>query len=515
MAGLYRETDAETLALILQLQRDDLEAALGEGATDDDHALQLQLQELSLLETLKNDHILAQSHSRAVFNDRKILAYESLAEQQAVRDHELALQLEQNDNMLVPIMPDQPDPRAQLQEQLLLRLEARTGDTLLKENTNQQLILYTGSTLTEEEEEEEEDFHDAEEATVILCVACTENFPWYDILQTPCEHHYCVECLAELFEHSMVDETLYPPRCCRQPIPLDDAKLLLHPKLIRNFERKSIELDTKDRTYCFDPRCSTFIPAGHITDNIAGCPGCGKRTCAICKVAAHRGDCPRDEALQQFLQAADQLGWQRCYSCHRVVELRTGCNHITCLCGAHFCYVCGAHWNPRSCECPQWDEARLQERAEQIAERDPRYRLYRPPPAALDPDVEAAAAVPADIPPDVPDAPAVVEPEPLADIVRRMPNPLVVVPMIPRVQPPAPVAAEVAAIRPAAPANNERILAQIRDRLERNHECDHVRWRCHRGPHRCEECNHLLPEYIYECRQCHIHACQRCRRNRL
>ena len=31
----------------------------------------------------------------------------------------------------------------------------------------------------------------------------------------------------------------------------------------------------------------------------------------------------------------------------------------------------------------------------------------------------------------------------------------------------------------------------------------------------CEECYHNLPGYIFECRQCHIMACNRCKRNRL
>ncbi|KEQ81875.1 hypothetical protein M438DRAFT_301409 [Aureobasidium pullulans EXF-150] len=312
-----------------------------------------------------------------------------------------------------------------------------------------QHVLHKNGSASDEDDAEDEEFS-------ITCVACTEDAVWFDILAAPCNHQYCRDCVTELFQASMIDESLYPPRCCRQVIPLEDAKLVLHPKLVRDFEHKSIELDTKDRTYCFDPRCSTFIPIDHITDNIASCADCGRRTCAICKVAAHLGDCPRDEALQEFLQTADDQGWQRCYSCRRVVDLRTGCNHITCPCGAHFCYVCGASWVPRTCDCPQWDEERLQERAEQIANRDPHHRLYRPPQGALDPG-----------------------------------------------------------LAPPARPDYDHLVNAIRGRLEQNHECDHERWVCRREPCRCEECNHHLQYYIFECRQCHIRACQRCRRNRL
>ncbi|KAH0404864.1 hypothetical protein KCU89_g700, partial [Aureobasidium melanogenum] len=301
----------------------------------------------------------------------------------------------------------------------------------------------------------------------------------------------------------------------------------------------------------------------------------------------------------------------------------------------HFCYVCGASWNPRTCTCPQWDEARLQERAEQIFARDPRHRLFRPPEGALDPGVDAAAAVPPAIPQEVvgPAQPAnparartnhgrelgaeaniparpvaaahvdlqlarvvtadwlareierriaqngIVAPADIerarvayADIARQIEhlraqdahiNPADIVrdaevarqlALIARLRaqnaPAARPAAQidpvvaVAAIRPdyitpearrpaipgaavipnaaarpaaqdAAAIRQQHLVAEIREDLRRNHECDHERWTRHDGRHRCEECNDMLPYYIFECRQCHIRACLRCRRNRL
>lgn len=316
--------DLDTTALILQLQCEDLEAALAEGDALDNVALEQQLQELRLTQSIHRDSIMAQSCSRAMFTDRRILAHETSVEQQAVRDREIARRLNENENMqLVPFV--QEDPQADLREQFILEQEARIGAAIDSDDSNKQLVLYTGGA-DPDGDRSDHDYHDP---TTTVCVACTEEYLCSDALETPCGHHYCMDCLAVLFESSIVDETMYPPRCCRQTIPLGDARPLLDQKLVRNFEQKSIEFDTKDRTYCFDPRCSSFIPAEHITDNVAGCPSCGRRTCAICKAAAHRGDCPDDEALQQLLQAADDQGWQRCHTCHRVVDLRSGCNHIT------------------------------------------------------------------------------------------------------------------------------------------------------------------------------------------
>lgn len=57
----------------------------------------------------------------------------------------------------------------------------------------------------------------------------------------------------------------------------------------------------------------------------------------------------------------------------------------------------------------------------------------------------------------------------------------------------------------------DQAAAHLRER----HNCVHEKWRYTPGPHQCEECYHNLPEYIFECRQCRILACNRCRRNRL
>ncbi|RYP80866.1 hypothetical protein DL769_002244 [Monosporascus sp. CRB-8-3] len=60
--------------------------------------------------------------------------------------------------------------------------------------------------------------------------------------------------------------------------------------------------------------------------------------------------CPRDDETRQILHQAKEEGWPRCFKCRTLAELKEGCNHTVCRCGAEFCMMCGAKW--KSCECP-------------------------------------------------------------------------------------------------------------------------------------------------------------------
>lgn len=93
-------------------------------------------------------------------------------------------------------------------------------------------------------------------------------------------------------------------------------------------ELKAIEIGTTNRVYCSSQECAMFIPPYLIVGPIVACPKCSQRTGAECKCSAHDGAC--DAALElQVLGVAEAEGWRRCYQCRSMVELTTGCNHIT------------------------------------------------------------------------------------------------------------------------------------------------------------------------------------------
>ncbi len=163
------------------------------------------------------------------------------------------------------------------------------------------------------------------------CIACADVKPAAGCLLLGCRpepHAYCPDCVVKLFEASMSDTTLFPPRCCREPIPLDSAKAFMAADFIKTFEEKSLEYSTPNPIYCCRPECSHFIPPSRVKASTASCPACAVNTCTHCKKAGHKGVCSKDPSIEQLLGVAKERHWQRCYNCHAMVELVHGCNHI-------------------------------------------------------------------------------------------------------------------------------------------------------------------------------------------
>lgn len=159
-----------------------------------------------------------------------------------------------------------------------------------------------------------------------------DNFAENDTVKVACahSHSYCHDCIKQLFTNACRDEELYPPRCCRQEIPIDLVISYLSHDEVVEFLDKTEEYTCSDRTYCWQPSCSKFITQDYISCSVGECPSCYFDTCTLCKKESHTGDCPDDPSMKLTLQTAAENGWQRCQGCHAIVELAHGCQHMTC-----------------------------------------------------------------------------------------------------------------------------------------------------------------------------------------
>lgn len=328
------DMDEASIALIIRLELQESldfstqeeERSKGKGREGDlsdlQVALQLHREDLQRNASIIADRQMTASIARACQEDGHTLAAMLSMEQAEANDREAACRLGGIEVTVNDRVPPWTISSEEMDEELLAKLSA----------------LYVAAPL--ETSDHSDDEHEEAEASAWAasrarappsiyrqCVSCQEQKQYFYTARAPCGHEYCCDCLRVLFENSMTDDTLFPPRCCRQAITTSAAQVFVPGELMKRYEQKKIEMETPNRTYCSNPVCSAFLT--NIQDDNATCTSCGTVTCTLCKGANHGGDCPSDTALQQVLQTADENGWQRCYSCRRLVELDIGCNHIT------------------------------------------------------------------------------------------------------------------------------------------------------------------------------------------
>jgi hypothetical protein len=163
----------------------------------------------------------------------------------------------------------------------------------------------------------------------LLCVVCREDDLFFDVTPVACVHAYCRHCVQDLFRRSFKDESLFPPRCCGQPILPGSIRFFLTAEIVEQYEEARVEFSDPDRAYCSLPTCSSYIRRENIVAGQATCPPCTTQSCSFCKKEWHEGDCPADNNLQLVLATAAAQGWKRCSNCRTMVEHTLGCNHMT------------------------------------------------------------------------------------------------------------------------------------------------------------------------------------------
>ena len=137
----------------------------------------------------------------------------------------------------------------------------------------------------------------------------------------------------------------------------------MDPQLSRLFALKTQEFSTPKRVYCARVTCSRFL--GPRTKPKSGPPhsylctetGCTTRTCSRCRCEVKKHvlhACRPDDVPRRLVRRGCA---QQCPGCDRLVELKSGCFHVTCTCKTQFCYRCGTKW--KTCKCPLWEDGFL------------------------------------------------------------------------------------------------------------------------------------------------------------
>jgi hypothetical protein len=328
--------DDELAAIALQLEELDLYSQISKGKHAVDNPPDIETAyfnfqaEIEGFQLFLADQQLAHSMAAAVHSDEALIADLTSRDVRTHEDRRVALQMSNTD-------PGIERPPQAVTSQLQTDVETWT-------NTVSELL--AASSIVDFSDDETDAgpsmSYTERQADVFgklsdttRCSACLGRFPVAKTINTECpsdRHHYCIECLRNMVTRASREEAYYPPRCCKQPIPLDKFKKYLTSEELDAISSASVEFSTTNRVYCSNRQCSRFIYPERVEPGLdrATCGHCNQLTCSICKNPYHPDiDCPEDQAAQQAQELARQEGWQSCPDCHRLVDLMSGCFHMT------------------------------------------------------------------------------------------------------------------------------------------------------------------------------------------
>lgn len=232
----------------------------------------------------------------------------------------------------------------------------------------------------------------AEWRDLAACKCCYELLPRSDYVDHSgsgdaacCEHllhRYCRGCLTSYAQAALNDPaSLVGPKgldCVESPNVNCEHKLtpaffaqhdLLTPEQVAKltrFTRAARLGDGTARAWCPN-NCDVVVD---MTVQDPQCDLCHTRLCKRCRQEAHEGKCA-NENEQKDVSLAIGSNWQRCPACRVIVAKTHACgmwrhnlltlsfalhaDHISCRCGAKFCYNCGCrgHDCPMTCAQPR------------------------------------------------------------------------------------------------------------------------------------------------------------------
>ncbi|KAJ8563696.1 hypothetical protein K7X08_032148 [Anisodus acutangulus] len=224
---------------------------------------------------------------------------------------------------------------------------------------------------------------DASRNVYETCVICLEDTDIGQIFSVDgCRHRYCVSCMKQHVEVKLLHGIV--PKCphaeCNSDLKLDSCSKFLTPKLIDIMKQhiKEASIPVTEKVYCPYPKCSALMSKSEVLEYSKGsflgaerlgirkCTKCIGLFCINCKVPWHynivcdeyrrRNPNPPEDVKLKNLAAMNL--WRQCVKCNHMIELVSGCYHMTCRCGYEFCYTCGEPWKDKkaTCSCKLWDE---------------------------------------------------------------------------------------------------------------------------------------------------------------
>jgi len=146
------------------------------------------------------------------------------------------------------------------------------------------------------------------------------------------------------------DDKLIPDSKLKE-ILSNDEFLKYENAIFYNYDLQHIDNENERIVECLTPNCkyAAFLSND---DYHFDCELCNREYCMQCKIdtTGQQHICGEKSQTKSDEDVANQLNhdynYAICPYCRRSVEKIEGCNHITCKCGNHFCYLCSEPVDP-------------------------------------------------------------------------------------------------------------------------------------------------------------------------
>lgn len=174
------------------------------------------------------------------------------------------------------------------------------------------------------------------------CQLCWEEVPVYNIVPTcgNCKNLACKECVSTWYSQVKIGHIAKSGQCacpfCKSPPSYDTVKHC-EIRLIKNLRPSKANKGTVcewDHTSVYGV-CRYCLNLRHAFDQECGRGDLPNITDFVCE------EC-RTSRVLHGAKSVDELAIKKCPQCGIDVERNGGCKHISCHCGAHWCWSCGA-----------------------------------------------------------------------------------------------------------------------------------------------------------------------------
>lgn len=188
----------------------------------------------------------------------------------------------------------------------------------------------------------------------VCCICYSDD---QDGFALKCLHYACRQCWSQYAGHRL--KSALVPIICPQSgcngILTDEQALIFLP--VAGCDRYRMLLSNKEfmkPSWIHCTHCSRMVHyTGNFKQNVVICD-CGEILCIHCKESQHIPlTCDEAGVYLTAIKTNETKGVyqeqytvrvKRCPECNNFCERSDGCSHMTCMCGAEFCYVCGKKW---------------------------------------------------------------------------------------------------------------------------------------------------------------------------